>query len=140
MRKKNIEEETSDLKRLRKRIDRWRQTRRKRSPMPKALWDEAARLAEVHGVSPVSRQVGVDYSSLKNRTKKASKKQRGQRSETEFVELSTNQLLGGIGGPAVVEVACDDGVRLTVRYDDSRQLDVAGLVATFCGVGTGRRT
>ena len=139
MRKSREQEVAPEIKRLRKRIDRWRQTRRKRSPMPKALWEEAVRLADVHGVSPVSRQVGVDYYSLKNRRKQASKKQRGQISETEFVELSTNQLFGRPGGPAVVEVTGDDGQRLTVKYDDSRELDVSGLVSAFCGAGRGWR-
>lgn len=138
MRKSRNQEVAPEVRRLRKRIDRWRQTRRKRSPMPQPLWAEAIRLAEVHGVSPVSRQVGVDYCSLKNRTKRASKKQGAQSSETEFVELSTTQLFGAPGSPAVVEVAGDDGLRLTVRYDDSRQLDVTGLVASFCGAGRGR--
>lgn len=139
MRKSSKQQVAPEVRRLRKRIDRWRQTRRKRSPMPKRLWAEAVRLAELHGVSRVSTQAGIDYRSLKNRTKQASKKQSGHSGEAEFVELSTTQLFGGHGGPAVVEVTGDDGVRLTVRYDDSRQLDVAGLVAAFCGGGRGRR-
>lgn len=138
MRRSRNQEVAPEIKRLRKRIDRWRQTRRKRSPMPKPLWAEAIRLAELHGVSRVSTQAGIDYRSLKNRTKQASKNNDGQSSETEFVELSTTQLFGTPGSSAVVEVADDDGLRLTVRYDDSRQLDLAGLVAAFCGNGRGQ--
>ena len=60
-----------DVASLRRRIERWRQTRLKRSPMPEDLWLEAARLAQDQGISPIARQLGVGYASLKDRVEQA---------------------------------------------------------------------
>ena len=39
-----------ELQRVRRRIDVWRWTRLKRSPMPEGLWAQATKLAETLGV------------------------------------------------------------------------------------------
>lgn len=52
---------------LRGRVERWRRTRKKRSPMPEELWEDAARLARVHGVSPIARWLGLSYYTLQGR-------------------------------------------------------------------------
>lgn len=46
---------------------------------------------------------------------------------------STLQLLGGSHKAAVVVLATKDGLRLTIRFEDGGRLDVAGLLAAFCG-------
>ena len=125
-----------DIARLRQRIERWRRTRRKRSPMPEELWQAAARAAQVHGVWPVARDLGVAYATLKDRaTRKPSTKRRKGKSEDtgEFVELSAAQLLGANPKAAVVELQTKDGLRITIRYEDGGQLDVSGLLAAFYG-------
>ena len=55
------------LSQLRRRIERWRGTRVKRSPMPPELWRAATELARELGVYRVAREVGVGYESLKDR-------------------------------------------------------------------------
>jgi hypothetical protein len=117
------------------RIEHWRRTREKRSPMPETLWREATRLARAHGVGPISRQLRLGYASLQKRVAVPEGEQpERQACDPGFVELSAAQLLGG-GMPtgAVMELTADDGRRLTVRFDHAEQLDVPGLVATFLG-------
>ncbi len=119
---------------LRRRIERWRKTRSKRSPMPEELWQEAARLAQDQGISPIARQLGVGYASLKDRVEQAPQPDEDAPSQGgEFVELSAEQFLGQASKAAVVELADGDGRRLTVRLDDGGQLDVVGLLQAFCG-------
>ena len=55
------------LSQLRRRIERWRGTRVKRSPMPPELWTAATELARELGVYRVARELGVGYGSLKER-------------------------------------------------------------------------
>jgi len=117
------------------RIEHWRKTRSKRSPMPEELWQEATRLAQIHGVGPVSRQLGVGYATLRKRVDVAdSEPPQVHAGEPGFVELSAAQLLGGSAPTgAVVELTADDGSRMTVRLDQSSGLDVSELVTTFLG-------
>lgn len=117
------------------RIEHWRMTRTRRSPMPEKLWQAATRLAQVHGVGPVSRQLRVGYATLRKRLADTdSEPAQVQADEHGFVELSAAQLLGGSAATgAVVELTADDGSRMTVRLDHSSGLDVPGLVASFLG-------
>jgi hypothetical protein len=122
--------------RLRRQIERWRQTRRKRSPMPEELWQEAARLAEDHRISPIAPHHGVGYASLKGRVEQAPPPDEDAPSHGgEFVELSAEQLFGASPRAVVVELAAQDGLRLTVRLDDGGQLDVVRLLEAFCERG-----
>jgi hypothetical protein len=103
--------------------------------MPDELWQEATRLGQLHGVGPISRQLGVGYATLRKRVDAAEiEPPRDHAGETGFVELSAAQLLGG-GTPtgSVVELTAEDGRRLTVRLGQADRLDVLGLVATFLG-------
>ena len=127
---------SQDVARLSRRIERWRKTRLKRSPMPEELWQEAARLAQDQGISPIARQLGVGYASLKGRVEQAPQQDEAARSQGgEFVEMSAEQLFGASPKAAVVELAGQDGLRLTVRLDDSGQLDVVRLLEAFCERG-----
>jgi len=45
----------ANVKAVANRIEKWRRTRRKRSPMPEQLWLDAAVLARSHGVYRVSQ-------------------------------------------------------------------------------------
>ena len=60
------------MQQVRARIERWRQTRAKRSPMPEALWEAAVELARSEGLHPVARGLQVSYQSLKARVAAAS--------------------------------------------------------------------
>lgn len=126
--------EQGDLKRLRKKIDRWRSSRQKLHPMPSPLWSEAAALARGLGVNPVSSALGLNYESLKRYTEDEGAGGGRETGIGKFVELSGAQVLGvpAADGP-VVEVSDASGARLTVRLAAGSELDVAGLVAAFRG-------
>jgi hypothetical protein len=124
------------LKRVRMRVERWRRTRRKQSPMPAALWEEAVGLARELGPYPVKAALRLNYESLKQRLADGSRSGAvpGKAAPQGFVELSGVQLLGAasplISG-AEVEVADSEGARLTVRLAAGSELDVARLVEAF---------
>jgi hypothetical protein len=52
---------------VRRRIEHWRETRTRRSPMPGDLWEAATSLARVHGIYTIAREFGLHYDSLKSR-------------------------------------------------------------------------
>jgi hypothetical protein len=47
-----------DLNQLSEQIERWRQTRKRRRPMPEQLWQAAARLSEQSSINQVSKALG----------------------------------------------------------------------------------
>jgi len=115
---------------VRKQIDRWRCTRKRCSPMPERLWDEASLLARELGVHRVKCALGLNYESLKRRVGKVAERGNAAAKAPGFVELS-GALLGAASGAVVVEVADADGGRLTVQLGTGSELDVAGLVEAF---------
>ena len=46
----------------------WRLRRRHREAIPETLWRMIVPLAQAHGVSPVARALGINYTTLKERT------------------------------------------------------------------------
>ena len=118
------------VERVRKRIDRWRCTRRRCSPMPGWLWDEASLLARELGVHRVKCALGLNYESLKRRVGTVGDQGSAAAKAGGFVELSGAQLLGP-ASRAVVEIFDANGGRLTVQLGTGSELDVAGLVEAF---------
>jgi hypothetical protein len=127
----------AELGAVRERIERWREHRRRGSPMPAELWDAAASLARTHGVYAVSRELRVSYESLRRRASGARpRREVGHAPCSGFVELSAAQLLAGplaLTEGAVVEVTDRTGSRLTVRLGGGDELDVVELVGAFLG-------
>ena len=96
------------LETVRRRLDRWRQTRRHpRAPLPARLWAAAVALVPEHGVYGTARTLGLSYGALKQHVD-GPDRQAGERLSAAFVELPRP-----LGHDAcVIEVA---GARTTVR-------------------------
>lgn len=127
----------AEAKALQRRIEAWRATRRNGAPMPEGLWDGAVALAQEHGAYVIARGLPVDYGALKARLDRCPAADGGRAAQTAaFVELDAARLLGGVdeSGP-VVKLARPDGARMVVRLPRSAPLDLASLVAAFCGGG-----
>jgi len=118
------------LNQLRRRIERWRRTRVKRSPMPAELWRAATELAQELGVYRVTRELGVGYQSLKDRA--GARSEPGAREAGAFVEFAGASLLSAVPAAARSEVELSDarGTTLVIRLAD-QAVDVAALLAAF---------
>ena len=128
------------LDELRARIDEWRRTREKRSPMPDELWSDAAELGREFGAYRVMRALSVNYGSLKRRMQPDEESRRGRQVHSAatsagrggFIELRGEQILGaGALAASSIELESADGTRLTVRLASGSALDVVALVAAF---------
>jgi hypothetical protein len=118
------------LQEIRSHIDVWRWTRLKRSPMPEALWGQAAKLAQSLGVWRVARDLGLCYESLKRRIEeRASQKEAGA---VRFVEVRGADLMEvGSSDGSVIELHATDGTRMTIRLGRGAQVDMKALVVAF---------
>jgi len=80
------------LRRVYQKLERWRNMRQGRSPLPEALWKAAAEAAREHGVFRTGRVLHLEYGKLK----RVMNSTRGKTpSPTRFVELGPVSTLGG---------------------------------------------
>ena len=115
---------------VRARIERWRATRAKRSPMPEPLWDAAVELAQAEGIYPIARALAVNYQTLKCRVAMASNG--NSRTPAGFVELTPMPANGSVSrGELVLELSSGDGATLTIRLPSEREFDVERLAEAF---------
>ena len=133
---------------LRRKIETWRKTRRKRTRMPEELWVSAVALAQDYGIYKVSQALRVNYGGLKKRVIGAglvgvegrgdanvrgpqNVAAKGDADAVAFVELQPRVL------PAeprcIVELREPSGKIMTLRLSDPGELDVATLMDGFWG-------
>ena len=119
------------LSQLRRRIERWRCTRVKRSPMPPELWRAATELARELGVYRVARELGLGYGSLKDRVD--AQGENGAREAGAFVELGGASLFSAAPAAARSEVELSDasGTTMVIRLAADQAVDVGALLAAF---------
>jgi hypothetical protein len=117
------------LRQARTRIERWRRTREKRSPMPEPLWEAAIALAKTEGVYRTARALSLNYQSLRARVAEASPAAgRAPGVPRGFVELAPPPSLAapGSSGP-VLEWVDRGGAKLTIRLPVEPVVDVERL-------------
>jgi hypothetical protein len=128
------------VRRVRAQIEKWRQTRKKRSPMPEPLWDAAVELAQSDGVHPMARALRLNYQTLKCRVAIASSATRpGAGAPRGFVELSSPLPIAPVSPPSgpVLELSDGNGAKLTICLPAERELDVDRLAKAFLDRGLG---
>jgi hypothetical protein len=67
MNEKSLPGERPTLEEVRQRFEQWREHRKRRTPIPKSLWEGAVRLCADHSLFMVSRSLRLDYNALKRR-------------------------------------------------------------------------
>ena len=65
----------------------WRRTRKSPRPIPEQLWQAAVSLTATHSISQISKELVVDYSSLKRRVAAKNKSTAVRRGPPGFIEL-----------------------------------------------------
>ncbi len=120
-----------DIEEARRRLEVWRKSRSRGKRIPTRLWALAAALARMHGVSPVSQRLGLDYNGLKRRAEAVATPRRSRlKPPPGFVELP---LVGhpGLGPNCTVELARGEGARMSIRWEGKEGMDLVGWVEAF---------
>ena len=122
---------SEDIEEAHGQLEAWRKSRSRGKRIPSSLWDSAAALARIHGVSRVSQRLGLDYNGLKRRAEATALPRRSRlKPPPGFVELP---LIGqpDLGLSCTVEMARGEGARMTIRWEGKEGLDLVGLVEAF---------
>ncbi|MDE3187816.1 MAG: hypothetical protein KGM96_09870 [Acidobacteriota bacterium] len=109
------------LRRVHRKLERWRSTHRSRSPLPEALWRAAADAAREHGVFRAGRVLHLEYGKLKQ---VMNAKMGKTPARTAFVELAP--LAAMDGEDCVLELEGSRG-KLRLRLRGRTAGDLAGL-------------
>src|SRR5438552_345459 len=78
---------TTDLSQLQRQLTSWRQRQSGRPRLPVTLWDAAAQLVRVRGVSRVSQALRLDYYRLQRRANAVALAPSSPTAPAPFVEL-----------------------------------------------------
>ena len=79
------------MRKVYRRLERWRSTRQGRARIPESLWAAAGELAREHGVNPVSRVLRLEFNHLRRVAESDRQRTRKPRATPAFVELITPQ-------------------------------------------------
>lgn len=99
---------------VQRQFKQWRQQRPRSRRIPGELWDAAAQAAREYGVSKTSRQLGVDYYSLKRRLKGGGSASPPE--SVEFVEIPRKVL--STGPACILELVDSKGLKLRMELRD----------------------
>uniref|UniRef100_Q01TH3 Uncharacterized protein n=1 Tax=Solibacter usitatus (strain Ellin6076) TaxID=234267 RepID=Q01TH3_SOLUE len=79
------------MRKVYRRLERWRGQRTGRARIPESLWAAAGELAREHGVNPVSRVLRLEFNHLKRIAESGGPVVRERRVMPAFVELLAPQ-------------------------------------------------
>ena len=115
----------TSLDRVRWRFEHWRQTRRRRSPIPEVLWTVALAAATTHGAYRTARALRLNYTDLKRRLGTMD----GTPAPATFVEL----LPAARGGSPVCTLELENarGTTLRLQLPGITPPDLAALSRTL---------
>jgi len=115
----------TSLDRVRWRFEHWRQTRRRRSPIPEPLWVAAVAAAKTHGLHRTARTLRLNATDLKQRVAAAN----GMPAPTPFVELLS--VPAPTSPPCTLELANARGTMLRLQLPGITPSDLAALSRTL---------
>lgn len=113
---------------LAERLETWRASRSIGQRIPEELWQEAVRLAQVHGLSATSTALKLYYYGLQRRMGQ-SRRCSPKAQPTTFVELATPIISTADHG--TLELHSPSGSRLTLRLPQARAKELLPLVGLF---------
>ena len=111
------------MRKVYRRLERWRSQRTGRDRIPESLWAAAGALAREHGVNPVSRALHLEFNELKRVTKAGQPNPR-KRAVPAFVELIAPHI--SAGRVCMVELEGRRG-KLRIELKEAAATEVAAI-------------
>ena len=129
MNKKAIQIINPTLEEVQNRFRIWRKSRKKRTSIPRDLWQAAIEQTQYYSINTVSKVLGLSYTDLKRRVKASRTDVCSSPSPVAtFVELD---LKGTIPGRCVIEMDTPRGDRLKMDFMGKVGIDLLKLAKAF---------
>ena len=121
----------SRLEGVRRRFERWRQTRKALSRIPEALWAAAVEAADAAGISRTAKALRVNHHALKKRIAEAvaTRVQPEGGGVATFLELAPSTRTGSCQCTLEFEDGC--GAKMRIHLQSEETPDLAALSRSF---------
>jgi hypothetical protein len=132
MKTKKTRELPRRLEGVRRRIERWRQTRKVRSRIPDQLWAAAVQMARAYGVNRTAQTLRLDYYGLKKRVEQktvVAANATEAEGTTRFVELAPFSPAGSC--ECSLELENIGGAKMRIQLKSITMPDLAAISQTF---------
>jgi hypothetical protein len=110
------------MERVYRGLERWREKRRGREPIPKRLWEAAAAVAREHGINPTSKALHLEFKKLKRFVESGRPTKRTAPPMPQFVELMTSPTVS----ECVIELEGRHG-KMRIQWKGMTASDLAQL-------------
>ena len=121
-----------ELGQVREELAAWRADPEKGKAIPDSVWLKAASVAKQHGVNPVSKALGLDYTYLKKRvTGGGGRKRRRCGLVPAFVEVKAEPSSAELA--CVIELEKGSGTRMRICVKSASSVDWGRIKEAFLG-------
>lgn len=126
---KNPEDIPDVMRKIYRRLERWRSRRRGRMPIPKPLWAAAGAIAREHGIFRTSKVLHLEFNKLKEfaQSRVSRRKRTTTSTPPQFVELMTTP--SGVS-ECVIELEGRRG-KMRIQWKGITASDLAELSRIF---------
>ena len=122
------------LEEVRQRFERWRESRKRRTPIPESLWEGAVGLCADHSIYRISKSLHLNYNALKKRVCYSNPESLPESvTSSAFVELDLKASLPE--AECLVEREDKDGAKMKMHIKGRLCLDPLEFVKAFLGQG-----
>lgn len=134
MPQKNYPTPNPTLSEVKEQFKKWRRTRQSPRPMPEELWQASVGLCAHHSISQISRELIIDYSTLKKRVSNKKKNTVTKVSHPDFIELDfgTATTLP----ECMIEMEDSLGAKMRIHFKNKTDLDLLEFVKVFWRKGS----
>jgi hypothetical protein len=134
MPQKNYPAPNQTLSEVKEQFKKWRRTRKSPRPVPEELWKAAVNLSANHSISQISRDLILDYSTLKKRVQNKKKNSVAKISCPDFIEL-------GFEPPTaisecLIEMEDSLGGKMRMHFKNKTDIELLELVKAFFRKGS----
>ena len=126
---------TSPLKQAQEQFEHWRQSRKKRGPIPDELWELAVSLYPNYSLYRISKVLRLNYTDLKHRVNvHRSACDQSDVSTAGFIELSLSDPMRP--AECMIEMTDEKGASLRMHFKGQAGLDLLELSKVFWSRGS----
>jgi hypothetical protein len=120
-----------ELEQVREELAAWRANPAKGKAIPDSVWLKAVCAAKHHGVNPVSKALGLDYTYLKKRVTGGGRKRRSSGLVPAFVEVKPETSSAELA--CVIELEKGSGTRMRICVKSAGSVDWGRIKEAFLG-------
>jgi hypothetical protein len=122
------------LSEVKEQFKRWRRTRKSCRPIPEELWAAAVSLSANHSISQISKELIIDYSTLKKRVLNKKKNTVTKMGRTDFFEVDLTPATACWA--CIIEMEDSMGAKMRMHLKNKSDFELGDLVNAFWGKGS----